>query len=328
MATIRKRNGKYEVQIRRLGLRQISKSFRLIKDAQAWARHMEVRADQHDLPADPKALQRVTLAELVVRYRDTVSIYKRGYEVERIVLSAFMRHPICGRRLSEITAEHFSQYRDDRLKKIKLATLKRQLGAIRNLFNVARHEWGLPIRENPLAKMQFKGADHRRERRLRPGELNKIITAARSRRNPLIARIILLALVTGMRRGELLAIERGHIDIDRRSLLIPATKNGYPRTIPLTNAATKLLRVCRSERQERIFPITANAFRLAWERVKRKAGIDDLRFHDLRHEAISRFFDRRLTIPEVALISGHKDMTMLLRYAHPIRVRIIRKLQL
>jgi integrase len=67
---------------------------------------------------------------------------------------------------------------------------------------------------------------------------------------------------------------------------------------------------------ERVFPLSPNAVRLAWERVKRRAGIDDLHFHDLRHEAISRFFELGLSIPEVALISGHRDFKMLFRYTH------------
>jgi integrase len=326
MATIRRRRGKYEVQIRRSGLPHVSRSFHALTDARTWARQMEVQADRGDLPADPKALQKVILGELVARYRDTVSIRKRGYDVERIVLDAFLRHPICKRRLSEITATDFAQYRDERLDSVKPATLKRQLGPIRNLFNVARDEWGLPIRENPLAKLKFNAIDQRRERRLRPGELDKLIKTARSRRNPLIAPIIRLALETGMRRGEMLAVRRRHVDFAKRTLLIPDGKNGHSRVIPLTKAATALLRSCSRERLDQIFPVTANAFRLAWDRIKRVAAIKDLRFHDLRHEAISRFFEKGLTIPEVALISGHRDMRTLFRYAHATREQIISKL--
>ena len=62
--------------------------------------------------------------------------------------------------------------------------------------------------------------------------------------------------------------------------------------------------------------MSANAVRLAWERLKNKGNIKDLHFHDLRHEAISRFFEKGLSIPEVALISGHKDVRMLFRYTH------------
>jgi integrase len=326
MATIRRRSGKYEVQIRRAGLRHVSRSFRALRDARAWARHIEVQADRDDLPADPKALRQVTLGELVVRYRDTVSIRKRGYEVERIVLNAFLLHPICRRRLSEITTAHFAQYRDQRLNEVKPATLKRQLGPIRNLFNVARDEWELPIRENPLAKLKLYAIDKRRERRLRPGEQEKLIKVAAGCRNPLIVPIILFALEAGMRRGEILRVQRGHVDLIGRALLIPETKNGDGRVIPLTKKAAAILRKRgTSAEDDRLFPITANAFRLNWQRLKRKAGMNDLRFHDLRHEAISRFFERGLTIPEVALLSGHKDMRMLFRYAHATREQIMLK---
>ena len=99
MATIRKRGAKWQVQIRRAGSRPISRSFHVRRDAEAWSRQMELKADRCELPKDPRALQRVTLAELVERYRDTVSSRKRGYDVERIVLNAFLGHPICRKPL-------------------------------------------------------------------------------------------------------------------------------------------------------------------------------------------------------------------------------------
>ena len=126
MATIRKRGAKWQVQIRRVGVRPLSRSFNVRKDAEAWARFMEVQADRNDLPDDQKALQQVTLGELVARYRDTITVKKRGAEVERIVLAAFMRHSICRRRLSEIVVEDFAAYRDERLRTVKPSSLKRE----------------------------------------------------------------------------------------------------------------------------------------------------------------------------------------------------------
>jgi len=327
MATIRKRGRKYEVQIRRLGVRHLSKSFHLHDDAQAWAREMEVRADRGDLPSDKRVLRHLTLGQLVIRYRDTVSMGKRSWDREHYFLTAFSKHPICSKRLVDIRTADFASYRDERLKEVKASSLKRQLAPIHNLFEVARDHWDLPIRENPLDKLQLKASDCRRERRLHPGEQEKIIAAATRCQNPLIVPIIRLALETAMRRGEIIGVRRKHIDIARRALLIPQTKNGDARTIPLTSKAAAVLRKLKGCPDGRIFPITANALRLNWQRLKHKAGIDDLRFHDLRYEAISRFFERGLTMPEVALISGHKDMRMLLRYAHAMRERIVAKLE-
>jgi integrase len=263
---------------------------------------------------------------LIARYRDAITVKKRGHRDERIVLNAFLLHPICRKRLSQVSVADFAAYRDERLREVRSATLKRQLGIIRNLYEIARNEWGLPLRENPVAKLQFKGADHRRERRLRPGELDRLIDAAKTCRNPLIGVIIRLAVETGMRRGEILGIRRSDIDSQNRTLLIRETKTGHSRTIPLTRPAALLLSQGDQD-QDRIFPITPNAFRLAWERVKTRAGIKDLRFHDLRHEAISRFFEMGLNSPEVALISGHRDMRMLARYTHPQRQLISQKLE-
>lgn len=114
------------------------------------------------------------------------------------------------------------------------------------------------------------------------------------------------------------------------------TKNGEARTVPLSPKAMLLLEGLHQARQrpsqglggascDLVFPISANAFRLAWERVRKRAGVVDLRFHDMRHEAISRFFEMGLR-PEVALISGHKDARMLFRYTHLRAVDVARKL--
>lgn len=160
MATIRRRRDKWQVHIRRLGLRPISRSFHVLKDAEAWARHMEVQADRRDLPPDRKELERVTLGELVERYRTTVSMKKRSYDKERYFLKVFGDHPLCRKFISEITTADFAAYRDERIRDVKPTSLKRELAPIQNLFEIARKEWGLPLRENPLDKLPIKVPDN------------------------------------------------------------------------------------------------------------------------------------------------------------------------
>ena len=191
MATIRKRGAKWQVQIRRLGQRHISRSFNVRKDAAGWARQMEVQADRHDLPNDPKALQRVTLGQLVERYRDTVSVKKRGHGVEQIVLNAFLRHRICSKPLSEIGPSDFASYRDERLKAIKASTLRRELAPLHNMFELATNgdshyaktrqkvrvagsEDGSELQKCALPRVKEAGA------RSRNGELDRLVTAARA----------------------------------------------------------------------------------------------------------------------------------------------------
>jgi integrase len=327
MATIRKHRNKWQVQVRRIGSRAQSKSFNALRDAHEWGRQMEIRADRKDLPENPDALKRVTLGQLVERYRDSVTVKKRSFDREVFVLNAFLAHAICTRHLSDLRTADFASYRDERLREVKPATVKRQLAAIHHLFEVARDGWGFPIRENPLDKLKLNGSGSKRERRLKEGELKQLLDAARVRRNKLVESIIILAVETAMRRGEILAARGSDVDRANRCLLIQHTKNGQARTIPLTaEALAVLLSRVSAVGHDKLFPMTGNAFRLAWERVKGRAGITDLHFHDLRHEAISRLFERGLTVPEVALISGHRDMRMLFRYSHPTRERVLEKL--
>jgi len=326
MATIRKRKAKWQVQIRRSGQRLISRSFHQKRDAELWARQMEVQADRNEFARHPKALESYTLGELVKRYRDTVCARKRCHDYERTLLNAFLRHPLCSKRLSDVSASDFAAYRDERLQTIQPSSLKRQLSPLHHLFEIARDEWGLPIEANPLDKVRVTGSSQRRERRLKQGEFEELIEAAGYCQNPHVIPIIRLAIETGMRRGEIVSIRWEDLDLEKRSLFIPHSKNGHSRTIPLTNGAISIFQRL-SRLSEQIFPTTTNAFQLNWQRAKKRAEIDDLHFHDLRHEAISRFFEMGLTAPEVASISGHRDMRMLFRYAHPLRIKISRKLE-
>ena len=120
-----------------------------------------------------------------------------------------------------------------------------------------------------------------------------------------------------MRRGEILGLRWEHVDLDRCLAFLPLTKNGSSREVPLS---TKAAQVLASQQQRNDtpspFPVTHNGFRLAWDRLRSSAGLTDLHLHDLRHEAILRFFELGLNIPEVAVISGHKDPRMLFRYTH------------
>jgi hypothetical protein len=188
--------------VRRLGHKSVTKSFLNLKDAKAWARLMEVQVDRSELPVDPNILKQFTLGQLVVRYRDNISPKKKTYRTEWIVLDAFLRRPICSRRLSELRTSDFAEYRDERLQVLRPSSLRRELTPIKHLFEVARKEWGLPIRENPLANLSISGADERRERRLRQGELEALDEAAGKSRNDLVRPIVHFALATAMRRGE------------------------------------------------------------------------------------------------------------------------------
>jgi len=204
---------------------------------------------------------------------------------------------------------------------------------LQHAFDIAVREWSIPLRANPLKPIAKPTISNRRDRRLREGELDQLLKAAGKTRNPFLLPIVRFALETAMRRGEILALRFRDVDIERCTAIIRMSKNGHARTISLSTLAVAILETTMTvmtdkakHENERIFPITALALRLSWDRLTKRAKIDDLHFHDLRHEAISRFFEKGLTVPEVASISGHRDIRMLLRYAHADKGKLAEKL--
>ena len=267
------------------------------------------------------------MGDLLRRYRDTVTVGKRSGDNERFVINALLRQPFAEKRCDNATAEDFSTYRDVRLAKVKSRTVNQELSLLQHAYELARTEWSLPVEANPLHLVRRPKADPSRNRRLQSGEQARLLAESTRCRNRFMRPLILLAIETGMRRGELLRIEYSHVNWNKSLLDIPITKNGHPRTIPLSPYAVDLLHsLYEGARDDRLIPITGNAVRLSWGRLIRRAGIDDLHFHDLRHEAISRFFEQGLSVPEVALISGHRDPRMLFRFTHLKAEDVARKL--
>jgi len=315
MATILKRGAKYQVQIRRKGTVPVSKTFHRKADAEEWARYMETKADRGDLPTPVRVLDGYKVKDILTRYREEITSKKRSENTEAYLLDAFMRQPVANLTLAQITPAHFSSYREKRLKDVKPGTVNRELSIIKHAFDIAEREWDMPIKSNPLAKLKKLKVNNARSRRLSPEE-EVALREAVTDRNGYVWHLVRFALATAMRRGEILRLTWEDIDLDKRVLFIPITKNGHARTIPLSSEALEVLNELEGDREGPVFPYSDNAAKLVWQRLVDKAGIKDLHFHDLRHEAVSRFFERGLSVPEVALISGHRDFRMLFRYTH------------
>lgn len=328
MATIRKRNGKYQVQVRVQGSTAISKTFTRHEDAKAWARLTEIEAEQIGLPADPRLLAKTTVGELLERYRDEVVPKKRGREIETIIINAMLRQPWCKRTLAKIDGAPFAEYRDTRLRSVQPCTVKRELGILQHAFDIAAREWSIPLRANPIKPIAKPGGSNKRDRRLQRGELARLLRAAKQCRSDNMRALVLLAIETGMRQGEILAAKWSQINLTARHWYIPLTKNGESRTIPLTRRCVRTLCILKKSAGEadRLFDLTRQAVKCSWRRIMKRSGIEDFNFHDLRHEAISRFFERGLSVPEVSLISGHKDARMLFRYTHMTAAHVLAKL--
>lgn len=335
MASLQRRNDKWQARVRRRGHAPRAKSFINRADAQRWIRQTEQELDRTGLTYDPSSLERTTVADLLRRYVRDVTPGKRGHASEAKRMEVFLRQGWASLTLARITPQSFTQHRDKRLREVEAGTVIRELGLLRTVFETARREWDVPLQENPLANVRKPKPARGRSRRLGVNELSALLTACDVSRNSWLKPGILLAIETGMRRGELLNIRNRDVDVANGLLVIPETKTDTPRIIPLTEAAASILSAqmrLATSKSARLFPVSANAFRLSWERCKRRAckqlpEIADLRFHDLRHEAVSRFFELGLSVPEVAAISGHKDPRMLFRYTHLKPEDIVAKLR-
>lgn len=316
MATFRKRSGKWQVQIRRQGQPPLSRTFTLQADATAWARLIEAKQDRSDGMVDTRSLRTITVDDLLQRYANTVSTTKRGAEVEAIRIKCLRRTELACLSLASATPDRFAAYRDRRLTEVASATVRKEMALLRHMFRLARQEWNLPLTLNPLGELKPPSPGKARTRRLSTDEATRLVTSIGRVRSAPMRALISFALETGMRRGELVKCRWADLCKATRTLLISETKTGIARTIPLSGAALAILDNLTTDNDGLIFPVSANAVRLTWEHVRSRAALVDLRFHDLRHEAISRFFERGLSVPEVALISGHKDVRMLMRYTH------------
>lgn len=210
----------------------------------------------------------------------------------------------------------FVKYRDDRLKTCCAETVRRELVIISAVFTKARELWELPI-GNPLGGVEWPAKGRHRERRLRGDEEARLLAAANESRGAALPICIILAIETGMRAGEIAPLHRGQIDFDSGVIRLGLTKNGISRTVPLTARAETALRYFSWQPDGRLTTFydsrgLSKAFRLACKR----AGINGLCFHDLRHEAASRLAPRMPT-GTLAKILGWKTVQMAMRYYNP-----------
>lgn len=315
MATFRKRGAKWQAQVRLQGHAPLSRSFTLKSDAELWARQTEAAIERGDIQGARTELRATTLLELLDRYKRTITPTKKGQtsETYRLVLR---RHSMAGLSVDRLTASMVAAYRDDRLRLVSPSSVRRELAVLQHCLEIGRREWGVCLPKNPIAEIKKPAQGLARQRRITAVELERLRTALAKSRSHLLANAVHFAIHTGMRRSEILAIRWSDVSILAHTIHLLDTKNGQPRTVPLGPSAIAALPTKPADAAEPVFPMSANALRLAWERLKRRAGIEDLHFHDLRHEAVSRFFEMGLSVPEVSLIGGHKDTRMLFRYTH------------
>jgi len=297
-----------------VGGQRKSKTFDTKRLAQAWVAEMVTKDTG-------VALLNSTLADLSARYEREVSEAKKGARWEMIRLEMYEREypKLFARKLSSIQREDIEQLIDDRLKQVKPSTVNRDLNLIANLFTQARR-WRM-MTHNPMADIKRPKDPPPRDRRISQEEIDRLLVALdhvdgaqpRTQRQK-VATAFLIALETAMRQGEICKVTWDDVHLDERYVFLPhtITKTGVQRNVPLSKEAVRLIGTLPKEKEE-MLGVSAGVVSTMFRRAVADSAIDNLTFHDSRHEATTRLA-QKLPVLDLARVTGHRDIKQLMTY--------------
>lgn len=313
----------FQLRIRRAGIKTQTITFDSLDEAEKARLEIESKLSL-SIVRDYAVATRFSFRELALRYINEVVPSHKGGDVEISRLNRILRdESFVDKKLALLSTEDLQDFITDRLTDVKPATVDRDLDLISQVLKYASDVWKIAPHESPFKGLRRPKYFNERDRRLRGDEELALLAAARQDENPYIEAAIILALETAMRRGEILSLSIGNIFFQERYAFLPDTKNGRSRKVPLSSRAIEVLQALINDLPDDdpdrlVLPMTANALKIGFfRRILPNCRIDDLHFHDLRHEAISRLAESgKFTLVDLQAISGHRDTRMLLRYAH------------
>lgn len=327
MATFRKRGDAWRAEIVRTidGKRiRLSETFPTKAHAQAWATEKEAELLKvrrtgltHTIALPGQDAH--TFGEALERYRNEVSPSKRGKRWEQVRIKSLLRDEadMCSIKLPKLTPEHLAAWRDARLQQVSPSTVNRELNIISAVLECARREWRwIPV--NPCRDVRRPSMPRPRQQRISDDDRDAIVASLGFKNQPPtekrqeVAIMFLLSIETGMRSGELVALQWRDIHLPKRFLTIQESKNGHKRDIPLSARAGELLKLMRGLNDDSVFKV-GSAERDALFRKYRPAHLEHINYHDSRHEAVTRLA-KKLDVLKLARIIGHRDLKSLMIY--------------
>lgn len=326
MALIEDRGpNQFRVKIRRKGYAPVSRTFLTKKDAEDWAIITESEMIRGAFVSRKEA-EATTLHVALDRYKKEITPHKKSHVVEEIRIEKWKLHPISRRTMASLTSGDFAKYRDERLELKKSAsTIRLELAIISHLFTIANKEWDFNV-VNPIQNIRLPKLNNSRDRRFNDGEEERLIEAIKKCRNHYVMPAVIVASETGMRRSELTNLLWKNVNIKARTALLEDTKNGTNRTVPLSPTAIITLEAMPRSIDGRVFSSSPNSLSKAFAGACKRADIQNLHFHDMRHEATSRLANA-FEMQMLMKVTGHQDAKMLLRYYHPKDEEIVAKLE-
>lgn len=319
----RKRGEAYYIEIMIDGKRS-SATRDTARECEQWAAQKLLEAKANKLAEDNGIKQHYPFKTLFYKYYEEVGKKLRGSIYVKEQLKPFEEKfgALAEMSIHDITPKHLTAWRNKRAKEVGANTLLREMALYSSVFSYAVKELFL-LDVNPWTNVKKPVKPKARHRRIRDNEIQLILESLNYSEGQTptlpehyVAWAFLFALETAMRRGEILGIQM--TDIFDRHVHLPKTKNGDSRNVPLTKKALALLDLIEHD-GVKLIPQSENAFRLMWERRKAKIGLEDIHFHDARHEAITRFVNnQKLPVEVLAKVTGHKNIKVLVNtYYNP-----------
>ena len=315
MATLRKRGDAWRAEVVKHGIRK-SATFATKAAAQAWAAatESEIAAGKSGQFPDK------TFRDLLERYRDEVTVHKRGRRWETIRIEKILRESgLAAHRLSDLSAPDFAAWRDRRLRQVSGSSVTRELSLISHVFSVGVREWRW-LAESPTKHLRRPQSNAPRDRLPSDDEIERICLAAGySRESPPVSisqrvgACFMFAIETGMRAGEICGLDWERVDLKARVAHLPMTKNGSKRAVPLSTAALAILAQIGPRQAGSVFGLRPSQVDTAFRQMRDRAGVEDLTFHDSRHLAVTRLA-KKLDVLDLARMIGHKSIVMLQVY--------------
>lgn len=310
MASIRKRGKSWRVELYKNGVRE-SETFPTKALAAGWAQQREAELVGERLPDH-------TLRDALRRYAREVAPTHKGERWELLRCAAWERLHWADRRLASIGPPDIAAWRDGRLRgsePVSAGTVRREMGMLRGVFDVAIKEWGW-LRVNPFDAVKKPPAPPSRKRRISQDEADRIVLALGydggepTNQSHRVALAFLFALETAMRSGEILGLTWPKVGT--KSVELPKTKNGDARSVPLSLRAREIIGLLPRDGLT-VFDLDGGVRDALFRKARDKAEVGDLTFHDSRAEAIWRL-SKKLDVMELARMIGHRDLRSLMIY--------------
>lgn len=302
-------------------------------EAKDWAMKEIVRLKEDAKRIDSGELPRHTLKELCEIYFSKVSKYKKGYDSESKRINALLANypKFANKHLELITPKDLIAWKNDRLKQVAESTVKRELNLISSIFSYAIKElfW---LHNNPVSKISKPSEAPPRNRRISQDEINTILNACEYTKGQIpttqrhyVAWCFLFALETAMRAGEIIGMQWQNVYDD--FIILPDTKNGTKRDVPLLPSAIELINLVRGIDKNKVIPLSSDSLKKIFARITKQANIENLTFHDTRHEATTRLA-QLLDVKDLSKVTGHKDINVLVNtYYNPTASELAKKMR-